>query len=77
MFILSIIKCWLYKLSKYEYTYGSSIKYNRLIEYTYKDINSIQYDELQDQYEYKYATSIQYEEMQNQYNYDYGDINNG
>lgn len=42
MFTLAAIRCWLYKLSHYEYSYGSSIKYNKLTEYTYnyEDVNN-------------------------------------
>ena len=45
MFTLAAIKCWLYKLSHYEYSYGSSIKYNKLTEYTYnyEDVNNGQW----------------------------------
>lgn len=41
MFILAAIRCWLYKLSHYEYSYSSSIKYNKLSHYVYnyEDIN--------------------------------------
>lgn len=55
MFILAAIRCWLYKLSHYEYSYGSSIKYNKLTEYTYNYVKSTQYDEFQTQHNYNYG----------------------
>lgn len=55
MFILAAIKCWLYKLSHYEYSYGSSIKYNKLTE----------------PYQYSYGSSIKYNKLSHYvYNYD-------
>lgn len=54
MFILAAIKCWLYKLSHYEYSYGSSIKYNKLTEpYQYSYSSSIKYNKLS-HYVYNY-----------------------
>lgn len=55
MFTLATIRCWLYKLSHYEYSYGSSIKYNKLTE----------------PYQYSYGTSIKYNKLSHYvYNYD-------
>ena len=54
MFTLAAIKCWLYKLSHYEYPYGTSIKYNKLTEpYQYSYSSSIKYNKLLE-YTYNY-----------------------
>lgn len=54
MFILAAIRCWLYKLSHYEYSYSSSIKYNKLTEpYQYSYGSSIKYNKLTE-YTYNY-----------------------